>query len=173
MRARIGRETRQPSQSGYLKSPQKSATSLYFQPVPHYASGMETAASEPPVYRITIPGLLRAKGRTFTDAKTVQAERHIQHHAIEQIGKPCLTGPLHVSLTINIAPPPSWSRKKTAEALAGRILPTSRPDIDNQMKTAADALNGIAWKDDAQIVDATLSRRYGPESMTVIEVTPL
>lgn len=143
-------------------------------------SGMETAASDCPVYRITIPGLLRAKGRprfgngrTFTDAKTVQAEKHIQRHAIEQIGKPCLTGPLHVSLTISIAPPPSWSRKKTADALAGRILPTSRPDIDNQMKTAADALNGIAWKDDAQIVDATLSRRYGPESVTVIEVRSL
>ncbi|MFT8463728.1 RusA family crossover junction endodeoxyribonuclease [Acetobacter persici] len=143
-------------------------------------SGMETAVSHPSAYRITIPGLLRAKGRprfgngrTFTDAKTVQAEKHIQRHAIEQIGKPCLTGPLHVSLTISIAPPPSWSRKKTADALAGRILPTSRPDIDNQMKTAADALNGIAWKDDAQIVDAILSRRYGPESMTVIEVRPL
>jgi Holliday junction resolvase RusA-like endonuclease len=41
------------------------------------------------------------------------------------------------------------------------------------MKTAADALNGIAWKDDAQIVDANLSRRYGPESVTVIVVRPL
>lgn len=40
---------------------------------------------------------------------------------------------------------------------------TGRPDIDNQMKTAADA----------QIVDARLSRRYGPESVTVIEVRPL
>lgn len=130
-------------------------------------SGMETAVSHPSAYRITIPGLLRAKGRprfgngrTFTDAKTVQAEKHIQRHAMEQIGKSCLTGPLHLALTISIAPPPSWSRKKTADALAGRILPTSRPDIDNQMKTAADALNGIAWKDDAQIVDAILSRRY-------------
>lgn len=47
------------------------------------------------------------------------------------------------------------------------------PDIDNQMKAAADALNGIAWKDDAQIVDARLSRRYGRESMTVIEVRSL
>lgn len=143
-------------------------------------SGMETPAPDLPVYRITIPGPLRAKGRprfgkgrTFTDAKTVQAEKHIQRHAVEQIGKPCLTGPLHLALTISIAPPPSWSRKKTADALAGRILPTSRPDIDNQMKTAADALNGIAWKDDAQIVDARLSRRYGPESVTVIEVRPL
>ncbi len=131
---------------------------------------MELASPTSQIYRITIPGLLRAKGRprfgngrTFTDAKTVQAERHIQRHAIEQIGKPCLTGPLHVSLTINIAPPPSWSRKKAADALAGRILPTSRPDIDNQMKTAADALNGIAWKDDAQIVDARLTPLWAGE----------
>lgn len=35
------------------------------------------------------------------------------------------------------------------------------------------ALNGITWKDDVQIVDAILSRRYGPESVTVIEVRPL
>ena len=145
----------------------------------YYHSGMEKTASETS-YRVTIPGLLRAKGRprfgngrTYTDAKTVQAEKHIQRHAIEQIGKPCLMGPLCVSLQISIEPPPSWSRRKRFQALAGHILPVSRPDIDNQMKTAADALNGIMWKDDAQIVDAHLTRRYGPQSMTVIEVQPL
>ncbi|WP_407651755.1 RusA family crossover junction endodeoxyribonuclease [Acetobacter thailandicus] len=58
-------------------------------------------------------------------------------------------------------------------AVAGQVLPVSRPDIDNQMKTAADALNRIMWNDDVQIVDAHLTRRYGPQSMTVIEVRPL
>ncbi|MFS8371609.1 RusA family crossover junction endodeoxyribonuclease [Acetobacter indonesiensis] len=55
---------------------------------------MENTQPEPTVYRIAIPGLLTAKGRprfdngrTFTDAKMVQAEKHIQHHAMEQIGK--------------------------------------------------------------------------------------
>lgn len=136
--------------------------------------------TETAVYTVTIPGLLRGKGRprfgngrTFTDARTVQAEACIQQHAIAQIGRPYLEGPLSVALTITIQPPRSWSRKKTADAVAGRILPTGRPDIDNQMKTAADALNGIVWKDDAQIVDARLSRRFGPVSQVIIEVRPL
>lgn len=32
--------------------------------------------------------------------------------------------------------------------------PTARPDADNVLKLVADALNGVLWRDDAQVVDA-------------------
>lgn len=41
-----------------------------------------------------------------------------------------------------------------------RMYPTTRPDGDNFAKGLLDALNGIVWKDDSQIVDLTIAKRY-------------
>jgi hypothetical protein len=41
-----------------------------------------------------------------------------------------------------------------------RDLPTCRPDWDNFAKSICDALNGMFWKDDSQIVDCRVSKRY-------------
>ena len=40
--------------------------------------------------------------------------------------------------------------------LAGEIRPVKRPDLSNIIKTVEDALNGLAYLDDKQLVD------YGP-----------
>ena len=42
----------------------------------------------------------------------------------------------------------------------GKIRPTKKPDADNIMKAVADALNGIAYKDDSQIVNVTIAKWY-------------
>lgn len=42
-------------------------------------------------------------------------------------------------------------QKRTADALAGYILPAVKPDADNLAKAALDACNGIIWRDDALI----------------------
>lgn len=51
-----------------------------------------------------------------------------------------------------VAIPASWSKKDHAAAVAGDIVPTSKPDGDNYAKTAGDALNKIVWLDDSQII---------------------
>lgn len=38
--------------------------------------------------------------------------------------------------------------------------PTGRPDLDNCAKLATDALTGVAWADDDQIVSLTASKDY-------------
>ena len=132
--------------------------------------------------RIVIPGAMRGKGRpkfsqrggfvrVYTDAQTVSAENWVKTCAIEQVGNPVLQGPLSVSVAISVGIPDSWSKKKRAAALSGEIRPTGKPDFDNTTKLICDALNGIVWKDDAQITDARFSKRYAetPEtSVTVI-----
>ena len=42
----------------------------------------------------------------------------------------------------------------------GEIRPTVKPDWDNIGKIISDALNGIAYKDDAQVVSCTVEKRY-------------
>lgn len=56
--------------------------------------------------------------------------------------------------------PDSWSRREREQAIAGAIRPTSRPDSDNYLKVVQDALNGVCYRDDSQIVDARVIKRY-------------
>lgn len=47
---------------------------------------------------------------------------------------------------------------------------THKPDIDNVAKIVLDALNGVAWEDDAQVVSLTVSkldRTRSPERLSV------
>lgn len=52
-----------------------------------------------------------------------------------------------------------WRKNGTLSATAP-MLPTSKPDNDNIEKGVWDALNGIAWPDDAQICHNETTKRY-------------
>ena len=69
--------------------------------------------------------------------------------------------------------PVSWTKAKRADALAGLVMPTGRPDLDNLVKALTDACNGIVWRDDAQIVRLMAEKRYGEQPGAVVSVIPL
>ena len=50
--------------------------------------------------------------------------------------------------------------KEARAKLDGVIRPTKKPDLDNVIKVIADSLNGIAYKDDAQIVEVVAKKFY-------------
>lgn len=60
-----------------------------------------------------------------------------------------------------------WPAPQRKQNLMGRFRP-SIPDIDNITKTVLDALNGIAWKDDAQIVVLHVTKKYGTPRLDVM-----
>jgi Holliday junction resolvase RusA-like endonuclease len=130
---------------------------------------------------IRIPGELRGKGRprfsarggfarAFTDPKTANAEAWVKACAVQAFTGAPIVGPVSVQLEIGVAVPKSWPKKRRADALAGAIWPTTKPDLDNQIKLIGDALNGIVWQDDAQIVRAVVSRRYVETPAAVLTV---
>lgn len=80
-----------------------------------------------------------------------------------------LEGPLEVTVTAIMPIPNSWPRKKRDAALVGTIRPTGKPDRDNIDKIVGDGLKGIAWVDDAQIVDGRVRKVYGEEPMVRVE----
>lgn len=41
-----------------------------------------------------------------------------------------------------------------------KIYPTKKPDVDNIIKIIADALNGVAYNDDKQIVMCSCGKYY-------------
>lgn len=59
--------------------------------------------------------------------------------------------PLRMSVRFYLSVPKSASKRKK-ENLISAFFPTKRPDNDNLYKGIADALNGIAYYDDSQIV---------------------
>lgn len=57
--------------------------------------------------------------------------------------------------------PKSWSKKKRNDAIFERIRPTTKPDCDNIIKVVLDALNGVAYYDDKQVVSVSCDKYYG------------
>ena len=57
--------------------------------------------------------------------------------------------------------PKSWSKKKRNDAIFERIRPTTKPDCDNTIKVVLDALNGVAYYDDKQVVSVSCDKYYG------------
>ena len=57
------------------------------------------------------------------------------------------------------------------ERMARReVVPVTKPDWDNIGKIIADAFNGVAWHDDAQITQATVHKVYGVTPMVRVEI---
>jgi Holliday junction resolvase RusA-like endonuclease len=130
---------------------------------------------------VTIPGAISGKGRprfstrggiprAYTDARTLGAEAWIRACAVDQAGSTPIEAPVVVEIAILVAIPASWPRRKRAHALAGALWPAGRPDLDNCIKLIADALNGIVWKDDRQIVRLIASKCYAEHAETRLTV---
>lgn len=98
------------------------------------------------------PRFSRKSGRAYTPEQTVSAENWVRTCWLEQHGQTLLEGPLELGLVVGCSIPKSWPKKRKQAAQLGLELPTKTPDIDNIYKLAEDALNGIAWADDKQIV---------------------
>lgn len=70
--------------------------------------------------------------------------------------------PVRVYIQANFKAPKSWSKRKKAQAALGMYRPTKKPDADNIAKAICDALNGVAYKDDKQIVELKVEKYYAP-----------
>lgn len=143
-----------------------------------------TAATQAPI-RITIPGQPQGKGRPrigkvgkharmFTPQKTVAYEGLIAHEGRIAMGERApLDGPVAVIVDMACQVPASWSKKKAAQALAGQIHPTTKPDQDNVLKALFDGLNGVTWRDDVQVVEIVSRKRYAETPGLHVEIEPI
>ena len=53
------------------------------------------------------------------------------------------------------------------------IKPTKKPDADNIVKIICDALNGVAYKDDTQVVELDFKKVYGEFEKVIVEIVEL
>ena len=77
-----------------------------------------------------------------------------------------LEGELEAHIIAVFEVPKSYSKKKREE-LKGAMY-THKPDVDNISKIILDSLNGVAYKDDSQIVKLTVEKMYGEEEKVLV-----
>ena len=77
---------------------------------------------------------------------------------------------LRMKLIIYQQPAKSDSKRKTAAKLAGEIRPTKKPDCSNVLKSIEDGLNGVAYADDAQIVEIEVQKYYDLHPRVLVEI---
>ena len=98
--------------------------------------------------------------RTYTPKKTQDFETEVREAAKQAMTREPLETPLAVYLYFRLPIPQSYSKKRTTACLTGSEKPTKKPDLDNLAKSVLDALNGVIYLDDSQIVSLHMTKVY-------------
>lgn len=114
------------------------------------------------------PRFSKRSGAIYTPAQTVTHESNVGWCAKQAMGSQLpFEGPVAVTIYSWRSKPVSWSKKKQAAA----IFATGKPDCDNLCKLILDALKGICYRDDSQISDLSICRRYSVHGDEQVNVT--
>lgn len=84
---------------------------------------------------------------------------------------------MRVDLAFTYAMPASWPKWRAEEATRrlkrGEIVPCTRGDRDNLAKAILDALEGIFYVNDRQIMSGEISKSYALRSGVRVEISTL
>jgi Holliday junction resolvase RusA-like endonuclease len=133
-----------------------------------------------PTIRLTIPGKPISKKRprffrkgkgvgTYSDQQT-EAGKTMLFISSQLKGMEPIEGAVSFKAVFYMPIPKSTSKKKKTMMMAGSIYHTKKPDCDNLEKFIWDCLNGLAWKDDAQVIRSTVFKRYDDNPRTEITI---
>lgn len=110
------------------------------------------------------------KGKFFASDPSKTEKEQIQWQVRPYAPQNPFTGPIHLELTF-LLPIPTTATKIMKKGMSNGIVHhLKRPDIDNLSYLIVNALKGIIYEDDCQIVDLNLHKRYGEEAKTIVKV---
>ena len=111
------------------------------------------------------------RGITYTPKNTINYESEIKGAYIEVSKGRNLFGDKSVLMVVveHKSIPKNITKAKLNLIMRDELFPTTKPDYDNVAKVVSDALNGIAFKDDSQVV-AFSDKVYTKSDMPYIEV---
>lgn len=105
--------------------------------------------------------------------------KEIAAGAIKKCGWMYTELPIYIEICAFMGVPSSYSKKRKNECYTWQEHPCKKPDIDNIFKIITDALSGIAYKDDKQITDVHMFKRYvsgptdGPSVRITVRLAPM
>lgn len=110
-------------------------------------------------------------GRMYTPTATQKFEQKVKNAFLEKYTlKELSDKPIKAVIIAEFEPPKSISKKKRLELIEEVISYTKKPDIDNIAKIILDGLNGVAYKDDNQVAELRVYKRYGYENKIVVKL---
>ena len=84
-------------------------------------------------------------------------------------GKMLIEGPVLLNLVFSFLRPKSHFKKNGELTKSARPQPTCKPDLDKLNRAISDALTGLIWRDDSQVIELTASKVYAqPEGCKII-----
>jgi Holliday junction resolvase RusA-like endonuclease len=108
--------------------------------------------------------------RAYTPEPTRNYEAALRMAAqASMAGYKLFEGPVAVIVVAALSIPATMSKGKRLMALSGALHPTKKPDADNIFK-CLDALNGVVWTDDKNIVQADFRKIYSDAPHLTIQV---
>ena len=113
------------------------------------------------------------KAHALTPQATVDYENKVKASFYEACDgeKFFLTGAVQMTLNVYVEIAKSTPKKTREKMLTGELKPITRTgDLDNLYKAITDALNGVAYSDDSQIIDATIRKFYGEQARAEITI---
>jgi Holliday junction resolvase RusA-like endonuclease len=121
--------------------------------------------------KFIIPGEPKGKGRprvtktghAFTPKDTLEYENWVKQCYVNCEDRKLLDGQIYAKIDCYFSIPKSATIKKSNMMRQNIIRPCKKPDVDNVCKSILDSLNGIAYKDDSQIVDCLIRKWYADE----------
>jgi Holliday junction resolvase RusA-like endonuclease len=87
-----------------------------------------------------------------------------------------LEGPLRLEIVFQVLRPKGhFGSGKNASRLkaSAPAYPTVKPDVTKLVRSTEDALTGILWRDDAQVVEQVASKVYAERTGAEVRVVPL
>ncbi|MDR1627701.1 MAG: RusA family crossover junction endodeoxyribonuclease [Oscillospiraceae bacterium] len=113
-------------------------------------------------------------GKAYTPPKTKFYEETVRANYKRLIRhKFSENAPLISEITAFYKIPKSASKKLQKKMLNGEIKPTVKPDGDNVIKIILDALNGVAFYDDAQVCKILFEKKHGEMPKVCVKIEDL
>lgn len=115
----------------------------------------------------------RNKTTCYTPKKTVNYEELVKLEYMRQCKSHYFGDDTALSVSLVIWYPIAMRTRKDIkiDMLSGILKPTKKPDIDNVVKIICDSLNGVAYKDDAQIVEIHAYKLYSENPRVEVEIS--
>lgn len=107
------------------------------------------------------PRFNRKTGTAYTPKETHAYETAVRYYFLTAYRRPIkMETALTVSIDAYFEPPKATAKAVREKMYAGKIRPAKKPDADNIIKAICDALNGVAYIDDSQIVSVCCRKLY-------------